>query len=60
MPHLLIAGTIGSGKSVAINILILSLLYRPRPEQFRLIMVDPKKLELSGDGIPHPLAPVVT
>jgi S-DNA-T family DNA segregation ATPase FtsK/SpoIIIE len=61
MPHLLIAGTTGSGKSVAINTMILSLLYRLQPEQCRLIMVDPKMLELSVyDGIPHLLAPVVT
>jgi DNA segregation ATPase FtsK/SpoIIIE, S-DNA-T family len=61
MPHLLIAGTTGSGKSVAINTMILSLLYRLRPEHCRLIMVDPKMLELSVyDGIPHLLAPVVT
>jgi S-DNA-T family DNA segregation ATPase FtsK/SpoIIIE len=61
MPHLLIAGTTGSGKSVAINTMILSLVYRLRPEQCRLIMVDPKMLELSSyDGIPHLLTPVVT
>jgi S-DNA-T family DNA segregation ATPase FtsK/SpoIIIE len=61
MPHLLIAGTTGSGKSVAIITMILSLLYRLRPEQCRLIMVDPKMLELSVyDGIPHLLTPVVT
>jgi DNA segregation ATPase FtsK/SpoIIIE, S-DNA-T family len=61
MPHLLIAGTTGSGKSVAINTMILSLLYRLRPDQCRLIMIDPKMLELSVyDGIPHLLTPVVT
>jgi S-DNA-T family DNA segregation ATPase FtsK/SpoIIIE len=61
MPHLLIAGTTGSGKSVAINTMILSLVYRLRPEQCRLIMVDPKMLELSVyDGIPHLLTAVVT
>lgn len=61
MPHILIAGTTGSGKSVAINTLILSLLYRLPPEQCRLIMIDPKMLELSVyDGIPHLLTPVVT
>jgi S-DNA-T family DNA segregation ATPase FtsK/SpoIIIE len=61
MPHLLIAGTTGSGKSVAINTMILSLLYRLSPEECRLIMIDPKMLELSVyDGIPHLLSPVVT
>ncbi len=61
MPHLLIAGTTGSGKSVCINALILSLLYKYTPEQCRLIMIDPKMLELAAyDGIPHLLAPVVT
>ncbi|MGB0798311.1 MAG: DNA translocase FtsK, partial [Planktomarina sp.] len=61
MPHLLIAGTTGSGKSVAINTMILSLLYRLPPEDCRMIMIDPKMLELSVyDGIPHLLSPVVT
>ncbi|PJN94058.1 hypothetical protein CNY89_16755, partial [Amaricoccus sp. HAR-UPW-R2A-40] len=61
MPHLLIAGTTGSGKSVAINTMILSLVYKLRPDECRLIMIDPKMLELSVyDGIPHLLSPVVT
>jgi S-DNA-T family DNA segregation ATPase FtsK/SpoIIIE len=61
MPHLLIAGTTGSGKSVAINTMILSLLYKLAPSECRLIMIDPKMLELSVyDGIPHLLSPVVT
>ena len=61
MPHLLIAGTTGSGKSVAVNTMILSLLYRLSPEQCRFIMIDPKMLELSTyEGIPHLLTPVVT
>jgi S-DNA-T family DNA segregation ATPase FtsK/SpoIIIE len=61
MPHLLIAGTTGSGKSVAINTMILSLLYRLPPDQCKFIMIDPKMLELSVyDGIPHLLTPVVT
>ena len=61
MPHLLIAGTTGSGKSVGVNAMILSILYRLPPDQCRMIMIDPKMLELSVyDGIPHLLAPVVT
>jgi S-DNA-T family DNA segregation ATPase FtsK/SpoIIIE len=61
MPHLLIAGTTGSGKSVAINTMILSLLYKLTPQDLRLVMIDPKMLELSVyDGIPHLLSPVVT
>ncbi|QID17228.1 DNA translocase FtsK [Nitrogeniibacter mangrovi] len=61
MPHLLVAGTTGSGKSVGINAMILSLLYKSEPDKVRLIMVDPKMLELSiYEGIPHLLAPVVT
>lgn len=61
MPHLLIAGTTGSGKSVALNAMVLSLLYKASPEHVRLIMIDPKMLELSVyEGIPHLLAPVVT
>ncbi len=61
MPHLLIAGTTGSGKSVGVNAMILSILYRLSPEECRFIMIDPKMLELSVyDGIPHLLAPVVT
>src|SRR6185437_7640400 len=61
MPHLLVAGTTGSGKSVGINATILSLLYKADPNQVRLILIDPKMLELSiYEGIPHLLAPVVT
>ncbi len=61
MPHLLIAGTTGSGKSVGINAMVLSILYKTHPEHVRLIMIDPKMLELSAyEGIPHLLSPVVT
>ena len=60
MPHLLIAGTTGSGKSVCINTLILSILYRHKPDDCKLIMIDPKMLELSiYQGIPHLLTPVI-
>ena len=61
MPHLLIAGTTGSGKSVCINTIILSLLYKYTPEKCNLILIDPKMLELSAyEGIPHLLCPVIT
>ena len=61
MPHLLVAGTTGSGKSVGLNAMLLSLLYKATPSQLRLIMIDPKMLELSVyEGIPHLLTPVVT
>ena len=61
MPHLLIAGTTGSGKSVCINTIILSLLYKYAPEKCNLILIDPKMLELSAyEGIPHLLCPVIT
>ena len=61
MPHLLVAGTTGSGKSVCINSIILSLLYKHSPDTCKLILIDPKMLELSSyEGIPHLLTPVIT
>lgn len=61
MPHLLIAGATGSGKSVALNAIICSLLYKSIPDEIKLIMVDPKRIEFSNyDGIPHLITPVVT